>query len=272
MRLSPPTYAVTAFVTLVIATVAAFFVTQHLKVTTPFIQGKPAPVPNTINPVYGGVCPRRNGKGMLVPTSYKRMKISFYLQNSSDNVDVWIVDRNGERIRQIGSNVFMRARPPKRAHFSWNGRLANGSVAPAGVYYIRVYLVHQGRSLIISNNTAALPVTVQTSRPQVQVTSVTPATITTGGATPVTIRYTGTGALRPRIVIYRLTGDTERPVKNYAATTRAGSSTWDGTLRGARPAPPGTYLIAVRLTDKACTTGTSPSTPPAAPHALVTVS
>jgi flagellar hook assembly protein FlgD len=263
---------VAAFVALVIATVAAFFVTQHLKVTTPFLQGRPAPVPNTINPAYGGVCARRTGKGVVHLVSFKRMNISFYLQNSSDDVDVWIVDRNGQRIRQIGRNVFMRARPPKRHPFSWNGRLANGSVAPAGVYYIQVYLVHQGRSLIISSNTAALPVTVETTRPQVRVTGVTPATIATAGGTPVTIHYTGTGTVRPRILIDRVTAGGERQVKSFAATTKAGSSTWDGTIAGGKPAPPGTYVVSVRVTDRSCTTSRSPSSPAAAPSAVVTVS
>jgi flagellar hook assembly protein FlgD len=263
---------VAAFVALVIATVAAFFVTQHLKVATPFIQGSPAPVPNTINPVYGGSCSLRTGKGVERLVSFKRMNISFYLQNSSDDVDVWIIDRNRQRIRQIGRNVFMRARPPKRHPFSWNGRLANGSVAPAGVYYIQVYLVHQARSLIISNHTAALPVTVETTRPQVRVTGVTPATIATAAQTPVTIHYTGTGAVRPRILIDRVTAGGERQVKSYAATTRSGTSTWDGTIAGGKPAPPGTYVISVRVTDKACTTSRSPTTPAAAPGAVVTVS
>jgi len=263
---------VAAFVVLAIATVAAFFVTQHLKVSTPLIQYRPAPVPNTINPVYGMVCPRRNGKGQIVLTNYRRMKISFYLQNRSDNVTVQIVDRNRNPVRTIGDNVFMRANPPRRHQFTWNGRLADGSVAPAGIYYVKVSLLHQGRSLIISNSTAALPVTVETTRPQVRVTSVTPSTITVGSGVRVTIRYTGTGALRPRILIFRVTGATQRQVKNYAATTKQGLSTWDGTLAGGRPAPRGTYLVAVRLTDKACTTGTSPTTVAAAPHAVVTVS
>ena len=261
-----------AFVVLVIATVAAFFVTQHLKVSTPLIQYRPAPVPNTINPVYGSVCPRRNGKGVVVLTDYRRMKISFYLQNRSDNVTVQIVNHDRDPVRTIGNNVFMRANPPKRHIFTWNGRLANGSVAPAGIYYVKVSLLHQGRSLIISNSTAALPVTVETTRPQPRVTGVTPTTFTSGSATPVTIHYTGTGALRPRILIFRVTGATQRQVKNYAATTKQGLSTWDGTLAGGRPAPRGTYLVAVRLTDKACTTGISPTTVAAAPHAVVTVS
>lgn len=262
---------VAAFVALVIATVAAFFVTQHLKVTTPLIQGRPAPVPNTINPVYGGVCARRTAKGALRLVSYRRMGISFYLQNRSDNVTVQIVDRDGTPVRTIANNVYMRAEHPQRHYFTWNGRLADGSVAPAGVYYIKVSLLHQARTLVISNSTAALPVTVQTTRPQVRVTSVTPAAIATGSGTPVTIRYTGTGAARPRILIFRVTGGRPRQVKNYAATSRAGASTWDGSLRGGKPAPPGTYVVGVLFTDKACTTSLSPVSPTLAPRAVVTV-
>jgi flagellar hook assembly protein FlgD len=262
---------VAAFVALAIATVAAFFVTQHLKVTTPVIQGRPAPSPNTINPVYGGVCPRRNGKGVVRLVSYKRMQISFYLQNRSDNVTVQIVDRDKTPVRTIGNNVFMRADHPKRHWFTWNGRLADGSIAPAGTYYVKVSLLHQGRSLIISNSTAALPVTVETTRPQVRVTGVTPATISGGYPMPVTIHYTGTGTIRPRILIFRIAGGRPQQVKNFAATTRAGSSTWDGTLSGGKPAPPGTYVVGVQFTDRACTTSRSPVSLTAAPRAVVTV-
>ena len=35
---------------------------------------------------------------------------------------------------------------PRRHTFRWDGRLADGAVAPDGVYYIRVFLVHQDRS------------------------------------------------------------------------------------------------------------------------------
>ena len=40
-----------AFALLVVATIGAFFVTQHLKVTTPLIQGYPRFVPGVINPL-----------------------------------------------------------------------------------------------------------------------------------------------------------------------------------------------------------------------------
>ena len=83
---------------------------------------------------------------------------------------------------------------------------------------------------------------------------------------PVTIRYTGTGTLRPRILIYRVRqGGALRLVKSYNATSRSGRSLWDGTVAGGRPAPRGRYLVAVRVTDLACATGTSPVAPAAAP-------
>ena len=52
--------ATVAFAALVAATIAAFFVTQHLKVTTPLIQGYPRPVPGVINPLHGVDCGGRN--------------------------------------------------------------------------------------------------------------------------------------------------------------------------------------------------------------------
>jgi hypothetical protein len=262
---------VAAFVALVIATVGAFFVTQHLKVSTPLVQGRPAPLPSTINPVYGGVCLRHNGKWRLVPVSFRRMRISFYLQNRSDNVDVFI-NHNGVNVRQIGRNVFMRARPPQRHVFTWDGRLADGSVAPAGTYYVKVVLRQQARSLVISNSTEALPITVETTRPEVRVTGVSPTSLTAGSRTRVAIRYSGTDRLRPRIIIYRLrTGRAPELVKSYNATSRAGVSVWDGTRANGQPAPAGTYLAGVLFTDRACTTGRSPISAAAAPQAVITI-
>src|SRR5579864_7789080 len=67
---------VVAFVALVAATVAAFFITQHLKVATPLIAGYPSPVPAGINPVSGTRCyDPAVGKTL----DYRMMRISFYL-------------------------------------------------------------------------------------------------------------------------------------------------------------------------------------------------
>jgi flagellar hook assembly protein FlgD len=47
-------------------------------------------------------------------------------------------------------------------HFRWNGREQNGSIAPDGTYYFKVHLIHQGRTVTISNNSGPLPVVVDT--------------------------------------------------------------------------------------------------------------
>ena len=266
-----------AFVALAIATVAAFFFTQHLKVTTPLLAGFPAPAPAAINPVDGQVCRTTGPKGTVRPVSHKSMFVSFYLLNRSDDVDVYIVDNDGTIVRTLASGVHMQGgRHPVRRTFSWDGRLADGTVVADGNYFIRVSLVHQGRTVLISNSSGALPVTVETVPPRPRVTDVTPALIpqpsSSGGA--VTIRATGTKGLNARVLIYR-TDLPGRPVlvKSYASGRRT-TTHWDGTIKG-RPAPAGTYLVGLKVTDRACNTGRFPPELPPVPgttaHAGVTV-
>ncbi len=190
---------VAAFAALAIATVGAFFVMQHLKVTTPLINGFPAPYPSAINPVNGKVCLRRNAKGAVVPVNFKRMGISFYLQGQSDNVNVYILDADSNPIRELpGSGVHMGLK--KRHVFVWNGREDDGSIAPDGNYYIRVVLLHQARAVEISNPSTGNPdpVAVITTPPRPVVTSVSPSTVAYGSNSAVTIRYAGNEGQRPR--------------------------------------------------------------------------
>jgi hypothetical protein len=248
---------VAAFVTLAVATIGAFFVTQHLKVSTPLLDGFPAPSPAAINPVDGQVC-----KGV----SHRRMRVSFYLLNRSDDVDVYIVDENGTIVDTLASGVHMTGGAhPVRRGFVWNGRTASGPVAPDGTYDIRVSLIHQGRSVLISNNAGPLPVTVQTVPPRPRVTAVTPDLIPRAGVGTTMIRYTGNEGRPGRILVYRtdLPGG-PRLVKSFSAR-RGGASQWDGTVAHGVPAPQGTYLMGLEVTDKACNTGFFPAERPPAP-------
>lgn len=263
-----------AFVALALATVAAFFVTQALKVTTPLIAGSPAPVPGTIDPIAGGTCQVRNHAGVLLPVSFKRTTVSFYLLNRADDVDVYIIDQDGDVVATLpGSGRHMRVK--QRRSFTWDGRVHGGGIAPDGVYDVRVWLVNQGRGLLIARNGVVEPVTVETRPPPLAITSVSPGRITSGSATRVTIRYAGNQGRRPLVRVYRLGagGAHARLVKTFAATSRTGTSVWDGTLAGGAAAPPGTYLIGLAMTDRTCEPVSYPRTPTAAaaPHALVTV-
>ncbi len=254
---------VAAFVALVLATVAAFFVVQHLKVTTPLVAGTPSPFPSHIDPVNGGTCRVYTRRG-AVRVSFKRMRISFYLLHRTDDVDVYVVDQSGAIVATLASGRHLRIR--RRSLFTWNGHEDNGRVAPDGVYYVRVALIHQGRTLLISNQSGPEPIMVQTTPPPLRITGVSPTVIAQPGRSSVTINYTGNRGLRPRVLIYGTDrSGSARLVKSYAATARAGHTVWNGTIDGGAPAPRGVYLVGLELTDQACDTVRFPARLPPAP-------
>ena len=78
------------------------------------------------------------------------------------------------------------------------------------------------------------------------------------------------------MLIYRANAaGSVRLVKSYEATSRGGQTVWNGTVQGGAPAPRGSYLVGLNVTDRACNTATAPaSLPPSAasdPGATVTV-
>lgn len=254
-RLAP-----TAFGALVVATVAAFFVTQHLKVSTPLVAGAPRPFPATISPLETG-CGGFN----------RYAKFSFYLLYRADDVAVYVLDQAGDIVRTLASGRHMRVqvRNPD-GDFTWDGREDNGSLAPDGTYHFRIALIHQGR--IVEQGIP--PVTVKTVAPRPVVTSVEPPLIGPG-ATNVTIHYTGNENRGGTVRIYRtgLPGG-PRLVKSFLTSWKGSQAVWNGKILG-RPAPAGTYLVGLDVTDAACNVGSFPSRIPPAPgtmlHAGVTV-
>lgn len=256
-----------AFGALLVATVGAFFVTQHLKVTTPLIAGQPSPYPSAINPVDGRTC-----KGV----NHRFMMISFYLLYRSDDVDVYIVDSAGSVIRTLATGRHMRrdVRIPD-GMFVWNGREDNGTLAPDGTYYVKVALIHQGRSVLISNNSGPEPVIVKTAAPHPAVTSVSPQLIPQGNR-PVVIHYTGNEGRGLIVRVYRtdLPGGPRLVKSTFSPPDASNTATWNGLIQH-RPAPAGTYLMGLDVTDAACNAGhfpvVLPPPPGTTPHAGVTV-
>jgi FlgD Ig-like domain len=254
---------VVSFVALVLATSGAFFVVQHLKVTTPLIAGFPKAVPGTINP-YGASC---NG------VNHGRMWISFYLLHRSDDVDVYVVNSSGTIVRTLAIGRHMAIK--KRSVFSWDGREDNGTVAPDGTYYMRVALIHQGRTFQLTSGTAATPVTikVKTVPPHPVVKNVSPSLIPVDG-TPVTIRYTGTEGRSGFVDLYRTDLPGDPLVFSFRTKARSTSAVWNGRIHGL-PAPAGTYLVGLTVLDAACNKGRfpllMPPVPGTTPNAGVTV-
>jgi len=261
-----------AFAALVAATVGAFFVTQHLKVSTPLIAGFPSPQPAAISPRQTGC----GGKD-------RRTMVSFYLLHRADDVDVYVIDSSGAIVATLASGRHMRIKVRKPdGVFYWDGREDGGSLAPDGTYYIRVALIHQGRTAEVSSAAGVpLPIAVKTVPPRPLVTRVdvagegmVPALIPQHGK-PAQIHYRGNEQRGGTVRIYRtdLPG-APRLVKSYPTPWKGSTAIWNGLIDG-RPAPAGTYLMGLDVTDNACNTGHFPARIPPAPgstpHAGVTV-
>jgi FlgD Ig-like domain len=252
-----------AFAVLVAATIAAFFVTQHLKVTTPLLAGTPSPVPSVIDPLHAVPCGQGRNSGSTM--------ISFYLLHRADTVDVSVVSaETGSIVRTVASGRHMRqrVRTPDGV-FHWNGREDNGQVAPDGSYYFRVALLHQGRTIDLTD----VPVKVTSSPAHPVITSVTPSVVPGPDGMRVTIRYAGDEG-RGTIRIYRidLPGG-PRLVKSFLVQNDH-TAVWDGTINQ-KPAPAGTYLIGLDVTDDGCDVGHFPvhvpPPPGSTPNTTVTV-
>jgi hypothetical protein len=255
---------VAAFAGLVVATIAAFFITQHLKTTDPLliVRSVPAPFSN-------------DGDGCRNRTS-----ITFNLQHRSDSVSVFVIDSDGDIVRTVASGVEMQkpsAHHRVRRTFSWSGQEDNGQLAPNGTYHFRVALADQGRIEDLTQD----PIVIDTVPPHLVVTSVSPSQLPALGGTPAAVHFTGSKGRGGLLILYRtgLTGPPQvvdaRKIPFSAPSSHGYAKTWDGLIHG-RPAPAGTYVTALKVTDRACVTGTFPAyLPPqvgTTQHAGVTVS
>ncbi len=249
-----------AFALLAVATVGAFFLTQHLKVSNPFYFGNPAPTPAAFNPVAGRYC--INAKGH--PLDYRRTTLTFSVGHT-DSVGVYVVsgsDPSGEPVATITSGTQMTAGLNHPRTFTWDGRLSDGQIAPAGIYYFRIVLYSEGRNYDLSG----APIEVVTSHPHPRVLSVrlgggaertAAAAVLTPPQGQVEIHFSAGvgGAGPPRRVwldVYRTDEPgSPRRVDQFAVNPKLKTATWNGEVDG-QPAPAGTYLIGITAQDAAC--------------------
>jgi hypothetical protein len=135
------------FGALVLATIAAFFITQHLKVTTPLIERW----------TYGQT------PHWIVPTNPRCSSVTVYfdLLHHADSVDMYVVNLSGRAVRTLAKNVPAQIKQPLQ--FTWNGRLDDGSVARQGLYHFSLHLIHQDRT--INPVVPGFPISVQSTCP-----------------------------------------------------------------------------------------------------------
>jgi hypothetical protein len=227
-RVRSPILAWAVFALLALATVAAFFVTQRLKDSDPIV--KRIATPLVISP---------NGDGRK-----DSVRISFELPKG-DRTTVSIVTAGGdERRRLIDDRSLARGRHT----VDWNGRDDRGRVMRDGLYYVRVSLRRQARSV-----TGPRPITLETSPPRPRLQSV--QRLRDG---KVRLRFTGPASPKPLFTVYRTDDGPAREVTRFYGNRSQNTYTWDGFV-GLRPLPPGDYAFGVTVQNKALVAGSWPT-------------
>jgi hypothetical protein len=207
---------------LLVATSAAFVVTEKLKLTRNPIVGP------TVDKVFSPVCD--------CPTA--SAVIRFRLREA-DRLSVEIVDGDGAVVRELARN-----RPQGRAarSYVWDGRDSDGRVVGEGTYRPRVHLDRQRRTIVMPNR-----IRVDTTPPRVE--SFT--------ARPVMISPDGDGRFDRAKIRYRVS---ERAVVElFVEGTRAlrklgtrpvGTMDWYG-IAGGEPLPEGPHKLRLLARDLA---------------------
>ena len=225
------------FALLLAATFGAFFVAQRLKGAESVAE---------ITRVKRFFSPNGDGRRDV-------NRIAFTVTEAGP-VTVTIVDRDGERVRRLTDGIEARRGTPVRV--VWDGRTDEGLRAPDGLYRMQVGLRRTGRTVI-----AAGSFNVDTTAPRPVVLSVKPPI---AGPVPGSfeIRARGVGTRRaPRFRILRTDVTPVSEVARFRGRAGSRRGVWNG-LAGAKPAPPGTYMVVVAVRDRSGNEGTAPAVLP----------
>ena len=231
------------FVLLVVATVAAFFVTQSLKTEEPLVLRFAVAQPLTFSP---------NGDRYQ-----DRIRLGFDLSEPAE-VSFSVIDEEGEEVRRIVDDRVLAGDTKHR--FRWDGRDDEGRVAPDGAYRMRVVRRKQGRVV-----DSFKEVEVDTKPPRVEVVSARPGVVDPGdGPVKVRVRYEGPQNASPEFRVYRTEGGPVRVVRRFRGDGSR-SGVWDGSVISGDLAVDGDYGFQVRVRDEAGNvTLATPGTPSAA--------
>jgi N,N-dimethylformamidase beta subunit-like, C-terminal/FlgD Ig-like domain len=234
------------FALLVVATIAAFFVTQQLKSEFPLVI-RFAAKPKQFSP---------NGDRYRDST-----EVGFDLSEPA-KVTFSIMDAEGNEIRRLVDDRQLAGDAKHR--FRWNGRDGDGLPVPDGVYRMRVLRRDEGRVIDSSKR-----IRIDRRPPRVSLVSAKPNVIAPG-ATEVRLRYTGPANQAPEFRVFR-TDDAPEPhvVRRFRGDGRGGI--WHGEVATGTertgPAPDGDYAFTVSVRDKAGNLAVAPAEIPSAASA-----
>jgi hypothetical protein len=207
---------------LLVATAAAFAITEHLKLIK--------------SPVYGTLVSK-----VFSPTchcSTSTAAVRFRLRRP-DKVTVTIVDSHHHHVATIVRGFPM---VPRHAHtFRWHGRTSSGQLAPDGVYYPWLHLEHGHHTYKFINR-----ITLDTKVPAVLSASGEKAVLFAGPGRSVAIRYALSEPAHAVVYLRRRQLVFGRPTKTHNRIK------WAGTIppRG-EAVQEGTYVLSIAARDDA---------------------
>jgi len=209
---------------LLVATAAAFAVTERLKLTK--------------SPIFGTVVYPKNGFSPTCGCARGKTTIRIKLRHR-DAVTVRILDRRKHLVRDLVDGV-----PASRGVnvFRWDGRTDGNTIAKDGVYKAEIHLAGQHQTILLPNE-----IVLDTTAPQILDVSTNREAFSPDGdrqADFVRIRYE---LSKPAHVNVYLGGT--RILRTYRHPSK-GSFSWFGRVNG-RTLPPGTYTLQVSAVDVA---------------------
>ena len=205
---------------LLVATAAAFAITEHLKLIKSPVFG------TEVSNLFSPVC--------HCPTGTARIQIRL---RHPDHVTVTIVDSSGNQVAQIASGVFLPAK--RRDHFVWDGRTDARTLVPDGIYHPWVHLAHARHTFQFTNN-----IVVDTKAPKVLSARAAKPVLFAGPGQTVAIRYDFSG---PAHAVVYLGG---RQIILGHSLQERDKVKWTGRLEG-RSLRAGTYVLSVGAQDLA---------------------
>lgn len=207
---------------LLIATAAAFAITERLKLEKSPVYG--TQISQHLSPTCG--CAR--GKATILLKLRHRETVTLTIRDTSRVLVDTLVAGSAE---PRGVNVF-----------HWNGRTDSGRRARDGTYYVEIYLARQHRTLLLPNQ-----IVLDTVPPEIESASPERQAFSPDGdrqADAVEVRY---ALSEPAFILVYFRG---RRIVRSRFHRPDGSFTWAGMLSSGR-LPPGTYVVSVGAVDLA---------------------
>jgi hypothetical protein len=207
---------------LLVATAAAFAITEHLKLIK--------------SPVYGA----RVSKFLAPACGCASSKASIRIRlRHDDHVRLTIVDSDNHTVATIARSAQVPRLRPRT--FYWDGTTEDGNPAPDGAYRPEIHLANARRTILFP---LVNRIFLDTKKPEVLSAGAGNGVLFGGSGRTIALRYAVSEPANAVVYLGRQRIIRGRPTREH------GEVKWAGTLDG-RPLRPGTYVLSVGALDLA---------------------